>query len=63
LSTQNFTIWSIERLPAPSVARTMSWYVSPLPRDCHREFLGFFTATVATPETGFVKSKPRRIEG
>ena len=38
-------------------------YVSPLPRGCNRKFLGYFTATVATPETGFVKSKPRRVEG
>jgi hypothetical protein len=36
-------------------------YVSPLPRGCNREFHGWFTATVATPEVGFVKSKPRRL--
>ncbi len=38
-------------------------YVSPLPSGCHRKFHGYFTATVATPEIGFVKSKPRRLEG
>jgi len=34
--------------------------VSPL-RNCNRLFMGYFTATVATPETGFVKSKPRKL--
>jgi hypothetical protein len=37
--------------------------VSPLPSGCTRRFLGYFTARVATKETGFVKSKPRRIDG
>jgi hypothetical protein len=37
-------------------------YVSPL-KNCNRRFKGYFTATVATPEIGFVKSKPRRLEG
>jgi len=38
-------------------------YVSPLPSGCNRRFLGYWSATVATPEVGFVKSKPRRLEG
>jgi hypothetical protein len=47
--------WAFGRLLKPGEST-----VSPLP-SCNRLFLGFWHATVALPETGFSKSKPRRI--
>jgi hypothetical protein len=58
-----YGVWT-RRLKGVILQDQPNYNISPVPwpPNCHKGLKGQFTVTVTTPETGFVKSKPEKID-